>query len=109
MQLRYKKKATLELSEMVKQSNGVKVATYNEISKWTICTQEINDEVSVTMYGADINSIIRITSIKNGLEDYLKDKVSNKSDNVSKYYISINGIRYKIRAVREKWIDIERL
>ena len=33
--------------------------------------------------------------------------VNNEVDNISKYYIIYNGIKYKIKSVRENWLDIE--
>ena len=106
MQLRYLKEAILKLSTLEKEANGVKIETYSVIDKYKIQIQELNDDVSASIYGADINSMIRITSIRNELEAYLKTKICNLSDNISKYYIYIDKKQYKIKSVKNQWIDL---
>jgi hypothetical protein len=107
MQLRYLKSVDLRKATKTKQPNGSHIETLTLIASYSIQTQELNDDVSISVYGADINKITRIKSINRELEVYLKPKVSNESDNVSKYYIIMDEIQYKIRSVRENWLDIE--
>lgn len=107
MQLRYLQNVDLKKATKTKQPNGTYIETLTKISSYSVQTQELNDDVSVSIYGADINKIARIKSVKGELEAYLKPKVNNDSDNVSKYYIIMDKIQYKIRSVRENWIDIE--
>lgn len=107
MQLRYLKSVDLKKATREKQPNGTYIETLTLVFSYQVQTQELNDDVSVSIYGADINKIARIKSVKGELEAYLKPKVSNESDNVSKYYIIMDNTQYKIRSVRENWIDIE--
>lgn len=107
MQLRYLKSVDLKKATREKQPNGTYIETLTLISSYSVQTQELNDDISVSIYGADINKITRIKSVNRELEVYLKPKVSNESDNVSKYYIIMDDTQYKIRSVRENWIDIE--
>ena len=71
--------------------------------------KELNDNVSATIYGADINKILRISSVNKILEILLKEKLNNSSDNISKYRISYDTSKYKVKDVKSKYIDIERL
>ena len=107
MQLRYLKSVDLKKATKEKQPNGTYIETLTQIASYDIHKQYLNDDVSVSIYGADINKILRISSIKHELEQYLEPLVSNEEDNVSKYYIILDNTKYKIRSVRENWIDIE--
>ena len=106
MQLRYLKSVDLKKATKEKQPNGTYIETLTLISSYQVQTQELNDDVSVSIYGADLNKITRIKSVKGELEAYLKPKLNNDDDNVSKYYIIMDNIQYKIKSVRENWIDI---
>ena len=77
------------------------------VSSYSIQTQELNDDISASIYGADLNKIVRIKSINRELEVYLKSKLNNDDDNISKYYIIMDDTQYKIKSVRENWIDIQ--
>lgn len=107
MQLRYLKSVDLKKATREKQPNGTYIETLTLISSYQVQTQELNDDVSVSIYGADINKITRIKSVNKELEAYLKSKMNNEDDNISKYYIILDDTKYKIRSVRENWIDIE--
>jgi hypothetical protein len=106
MQLRYLKSVDLKKATKTKQTNGTYIDVLTLVSSYSIQTQELNDEVSVSVYGADLNKITRIKSINRELEMYLKSKLNNEDDNISKYYIIMDGTQYKIKSVRENWIDI---
>lgn len=107
MQLRYLKSVDLRKATRTKQSNGTFVETLALINSYSIQTQELNDDVSVSVYGADIYKITRIKSINRELEVYLKSKMNNEEDNISKYFIIMDETKHKIRSVRDNWIDIE--
>lgn len=107
MQLRYLKSVDLRKATRTKQSNGTFVETLALISSYQVQTQELNDDVSVSVYGADIYKITRIKSINRELEVYLKSKMNNETDNISKYFIVVDETKHKIRSVRDNWIDIE--
>lgn len=106
MQLRYSKNAELKKVSKAKQPNGTYIETLNLISNYCVQTQEISDEVSASMYGADIYKMLRIKSINKELEAYLKPKVNDTNDNITLYCVFIDNIKYKIKSVRENWIDI---
>lgn len=109
MQLRYLENVILKKATKITQTNGVKMNTYEEIKTYKIQKQDIEDEISATIYGADINEMIRISSIRYELEQYLETKNNNTGDNVSKYYIFYKGFIYKIVSVKEHWIDMRRI
>lgn len=79
------------------------------VGSYKVIIQELNDDVSATIYGADVNKILRISSVNKILEILLKEKLNNTSDNISKYRISYNNSSYKVKDVKSKYIDIERL
>ena len=76
---------------------------------YSIVYQELADEVSANIYGANLNKIRRISSVNNLLEILLRSKLNNTSDNISKYRITFNDDTYKITDVKSKYIDIERI
>ena len=51
--------------------------------------------------------MLRIRSTNKVLENYLYDRATNKSDNISMYYIVIKNRNYKIKAVNQSGIDLE--
>lgn len=105
MQLRYLNKAALYKITKEKQPNGSYINRYNFIKMFSVQEQEISDEISVSIYGADLNRIIRIKSINSELEKHLKPKMVNESDNISKYIIVIDDLSYSIKTVKS-FIDI---
>ena len=107
MQLRYLKSVDLKKATKTKQPNGTYIDTLTLIDSYSIQTQELNDDVSASIYGADLNKITRIKSVNRELEVYLKSKLNNDDDNISKYYIIMDDTQYKIKSVRENWIDIQ--
>lgn len=108
MLLRYLKPINLKKAEKQKQPNGIYKNTYNVIKVYNVQIQDLtDDEVSATIYGANINKMLRISSPLGNLEEYLLPKVDNKQDNISYYYIFIGNKTYKIVSVAEDRIDIE--
>lgn len=107
MQLRYVEEVSLKKATKTKQANGTYIDTYTQIADYSIQRQGLTDEVSASIYQADINKITRIKSINSELEQYLKGKVNNNTDNVSKYFIIMDETKYKIISVKEKWVDIQ--
>lgn len=107
MQLRYLKSVDLKKATKTKQPNGTYIETLTKVSSYSIQTQELNDEISASIYGADLNKITRIKSVNRELEVYLKSKLNNDDDNISKYFIIMDGYQHKIKSVRENWVDIE--
>jgi len=91
-----------------KQDNGTYIDEYILIDNYYTQKQSLQDEVSASIYGANLNNILRIKSTDRSLEDYLKTKLNNQQDNISKYFVFINGVQYKIIAVNDDYIDIER-
>lgn len=102
-------KATLLKTDNVKQSNGVYTKTFNKIDDYEVAKQSLKDQISATIYGANIDKMLKISTALGNLEAYLLPKVDNKADNISLYFIQINGTKYKIKSVTENDITIERL
>lgn len=110
MLLRYLETYNLYHIVKRKQTNGSTIDTYELLGSYKVQRQDLaTDEVATSIYGADINSIYRISSVLGKLEEFLLPKVSNKDDNISKYLIGKGEVIYKIRAVNEDRIDIQRL
>lgn len=103
-------KATLKKATKQKTGTGSLInASYTKIDDYRIQKQTLQDEVSTTMYGSDVNKMLRIASPLHRLERYLLPKVDNKEDNISYYYLFYNEVQYKIVAVRDYYIDLERV
>lgn len=109
MQLRYLECISLFYATKKKEDNGVKTLSYKKIDTYKIISQEIQDEISATVYGASISKMLRISSVNSRLETYLQSKINNKDDNISKYYIEYKSNKYKIKSVKKRWIDMELL
>jgi hypothetical protein len=107
--LRYLVEITLLKSKNVKQSNGTYIKTFNEIDKYKVVKQNLQDQISATIYGANIDKMLKISTPLGNLENYLLPKVDNKEDNISLYFIQINDTKYKIKSVTDDEITIERL
>ena len=105
-QLRYLENVELDIATREKQANGVAVMSYTKVGDFLIQQQDLTDEISASIYGADVNRMIRVSSPHYVLEGFLSEKVNNTSDNVSYYSLLINGFRYKIVAVKKHWVDI---
>ena len=93
----------------VKQANGTYIDNYTLIDNYYTQKKSLEDEVSATIYGANLNNILRLKSPDRSLENYLLTKANNKADNISKYFIFINNVQYKIVAVNDEYIDILRI
>lgn len=107
MQLRYLKDGTLYKIYSLKNNNGTRSKKREKVEKYKIELQELTDEVSASIYGANINKTYRIISPHHKLEAFLYTKLGNESDNISKYEILYNSKYYKIVAVKKNWVDIE--
>ena len=105
-QLRYLIDTELDKADRVRQDNGVMLSSYSKVADYKIQVQELTDEISASIYGADVNRMYRVSSPRAVLEQYLFSKVNNSSDNISLYSLIIDGLRYKIVTVRRNWIDI---
>lgn len=98
---------TLLKSEKSKQKNGTYIDRMLQISKYKAISQDIMDQVSASIYGADINKITRISTPFNELEKFLETKNNTSEDNISLYFLEYNRKKYKIISVKKQWIDIE--
>lgn len=101
------KEVILKKSENTKQPNGSHIEEYKTIEKYKVQKQELDDQISASIYGASIVNMLRIKTPLSDLEKLLKSKVNNTTDNISKYFIFINESKYKIKSVNSKGIDIE--
>lgn len=107
MLLRYLETATIKKATKSKQENGTYKETLTIVKSYRVQEQELNDEISASIYGANVYKMLRIKSVNKELEDFLYTKVNNKQDNISLYYIFINSKKYKIVAVNTSGIDLE--
>ena len=98
---------TLLKGQRSKVGNGTYVTEYQELGSYKMIPQELLDQVSASIYGANINKTIRISSVRRKLELLLSIKVNNKADNISSYFIKYDNKIYKIVSVKINWIDIE--
>lgn len=100
---------TLQKSELNKQPNGVKVTEYVYINDYKAWEQSLDDEVNSQIYGANIYKVKRLKTPRKDLEKFLMTKVNNSNDNISKYFIFIDGNTYKINDAKISGVTIERL
>ena len=106
MLIRYLEPITLKKATKTKQTNGTYIDTYETIDNYKVQKQTLESDVDAQVYGADINKMLRLVSPYNQLEKYLLGKLSNESDNVSKYYIFDGDVKYKVVAVTPSKVDI---
>ena len=109
MLIRYLKPVSLMKAEKEKQANGAYVNTYTKVDDYRITEQTLESDVDAQIYGADVNKMLRLTSPNNKLEKELLSKLNNEADNISKYYIFDNGVKYKVVAVTPGKIDVSRI
>ncbi len=105
--LRNLKSCKLKKAIQEKQPNGVVKDSYCDVSSYNVSIQELTDEVSASIYGANIIRTYRVMSPLKALEKFLFTKLNNTPDNISKYYLFIDGKQYKIVSVRTNWVDVE--
>ena len=93
-----------------KDLNGQRVLNeYKDVDTFYVFKQNIEDQISASVYGANINKMLRIESIRHELEVMLCNVLDNPKDKISDYFIFFNSILYKITSVNEFKVDIERL
>jgi 5-carboxymethyl-2-hydroxymuconate isomerase len=107
MLLRYIEDATLLRTTKTKQDNGTYTETTETLKTYKVQTQELTDEVSFSIYGANIFKMLRIRSVDGKLEEYLYARANNKVDNISMYIVEIGQYQYKVKAVNQKGVDLE--
>jgi hypothetical protein len=103
------KECELYKVDQISTDDGDIADEYKPQGKYKIEVQELSDDVSASVYGANITKMLRISSINKILEILLKSKVNNTQDNISKYNIFYDNVYYKITNVKSKYIDIERI
>ena len=92
MLLRYLEEVTLKKSITVKQPNGSRIEEYEFIDNYKVQKQELDDQISASIYGASIVNMLRIKTPLSNLEKLLKSKVNNTTDNISKYFIFMTNL-----------------
>lgn len=105
MQLRYLITVSLYKLIKTKRPNGTEKIDYLHEGDYSVHAQEISDDVSASIYGADLNQMTRIRSINGELEKELKPKMTNESDNISKYIIVVDDVAHSIKAVKS-YVDM---
>lgn len=106
-QLRYLKKYDLYKITKTRQPNGAIVETYSLDKSGTCQLQELVDEVSASIYGANLNKTYRLSTPRNVLETYLGTLMTPSLDNISEYVLVISSMKYKIVSVKWHWVDVE--
>lgn len=107
MLLRYLTTVTLKKAIKTRQPNGSYIETYEQLEDYKVQKQELNDEISASIYGASIVNMLRIKTPTKSLEDFLNTKVNNTEDNISQYYVFIDNSKYKIKSVTSRGVEIE--
>lgn len=108
-QLRHLEEIELYTVTKAKQPNGTYLETPSLVGKYEVQFQELTDELSASLYGANIDRMSRISSVFNSLESYLLSRIAPVSDNISDYFIVYDSLKYRIVVVRQHWVDIELL
>ncbi len=106
MQLRRLSEVTLQQATKTKQPNGYSTSLPATIGTYKVIVQTITDEVSGSIYGANVNNMLRLSSVRGELESFLSSKITDGSDNLSQYSILIGNKRYGIIAVNSR-VDVE--
>jgi uncharacterized protein YaaR (DUF327 family) len=107
--IRKLKDCLLQKAKREKNSNGFSIENFEDVENYKVVIQELVDEISATIYGANIQKTYRISSPYYNLERFLFTKLTDDKDNISYYYVVIDTKRYKIVSVKSKWIDIQLL
>ena len=107
MLLRYLKTATVKKATRIKPPNGTYTETIKKVQDFRVQEMELDDEISASIYGANVNKMLRIKSPRGVIESYLKTKVNNKEDNIIYYYVFIDANKYKVISVNSKGVDLE--
>lgn len=97
---------TLHKLSKVTLPDGERVDQVDDGVKYDAIIQYLDDKVAVAMYGADINKVHRVATIRNELEHFLLPKVENKQGNISEYIITYNDNNYSILKVTPRYIDM---
>lgn len=105
--LRYLKTCFLVSRTKTRQTNGSITESFTDLKSYEIQVQDIYDEVSASLYGSDVNKMIRLCSPHNVLENDLLEKVNFTSDNITKYGIRLGKFIYEIVSVKQHWIDVK--
>lgn len=100
---------TLKNASKEKQSNGVYKDTYKDVLNYKVWIQSLDDEVSASIYGANLYKVKRLKTPKKDLETFLISKTNNEVDNISKYFIEYDNNLYKINDAKKSGVTIERL
>ena len=97
----------MQKATKTKQPNGTHTEALTDVGIYTVQPQELTDEISASIYGANVYKMLRVRSVNKDLENYLYDKATNKQDNISSYYVFINNRKYKVNAVNQSGVDLE--
>lgn len=90
-------------------ADGDFIKTYEFVKSYKVEREELRDTLSATIYGSDINKVMRFSSLRNELESYLYTKLNNSNDNISKYQVKFEDNYYKIEDLTRKYVDVKRL
>lgn len=120
IQLRFLKPSTLYESSTTIAENGYSVISYTKIADFLVQTQNIAEYNMLTRKseiethysqntGATLGKRLRVQSPRTLLERYLASKMNVGPDNITRYVLEINGDKYRINSVKDRWVDVELL
>lgn len=89
--------------------NGDFVKVETLVGKYKVIKESLTDNISATLYGANLNKMVRFSSVNKELENYLFTKWNSTSDNISKYVIKYDNNYFKIINLTSHYVDGERL
>lgn len=110
MLLRYLEKISVKKATKAKQDNGAYISTYEDVKSYNCQIQDlVTDEISASIYGANITKMMRLSSPLKDMESFLLTKVNNKSDNISNYFVEYENNLYRITSVSKSRVDVEKI
>ncbi len=108
-QLRYLKNADLYKVAYTKKENGQEVESYVKQGTYNVQVEELRDSISASLYGARIVNMLRMSSVRNDMENLLKSYMLANNDNITMYRIEFDGFKYRINSVGLSYIEIEKI
>lgn len=86
--------------------DGDPIETFTKVDDYKVAVQYLDDSVAAAIYGANVNKIYRISSLKKDLEELLLSKINNTDDNLSIYNVEYKGNKFGLQKVTPKYIDM---
>ena len=107
MKLTRLEEVKLHKLEKVTLPDGERTEQLDEGTPYQALIQYLDDDVATATYGADVDKVHRVATIRNELEQFLLPLVENKAGNISDYLLVYNGNMYSIIRVTPRYIDMK--